>query len=82
MVEPDRMIFTSTKEIMFSRCLFVCLPVSNLRKNLQTDLHEIFREGWPINKWLNFGGDLDQVLPETKDIFNCLRHQRLVTVVL
>jgi len=29
-----------------------------LRKNVRTDLHEIFREGlqWPVNKRLNFGG--------------------------
>jgi len=26
-------------------CLFVCL-LTTLRKNFQTDLHEIFREGW------------------------------------
>ena len=31
------------------RCLFVCLSVcllATLRKNVRTDLHEIFREGW------------------------------------
>jgi len=39
-------------------CLFVCLL------NFKTDLHEIFREGWqwPMNKWLNFGGDPDHRL--------------------
>jgi len=36
-------------------CFFVCLSVSNLaQKNVRTDLHEIFREGWqwngPVNK--------------------------------
>ena len=29
--------------------MFVCL-LANLRKNFQTDLHEIFREGW---QWAN-----------------------------
>ena len=37
--------------------LFVCL-LATLRKNFQTDLHEIFGEGWQWSK-LNFGGDLD-----------------------
>jgi len=31
-------------------CLSVCLLAAILRKNVQTDLHEIFREGWP---WTN-----------------------------
>jgi len=30
-----------------SVCLFVCL-LATLRKNVQTDLHEIFREGWQL----------------------------------
>jgi len=33
------------QEDCFRRCLFVCL-LATLRKNFQTDLHEIFREGW------------------------------------
>jgi len=28
------------------RCLSLCLSVSNFAQKLQTDLHEIFREGW------------------------------------
>jgi len=35
---------TSAKEVMFSS-LFVCL-LATLRKNVRTDLHEIFRKGW------------------------------------
>jgi len=38
-------LVTSAKEDMFLS-LFVCL-LATLRKNVQTDLHEIFREGWP-----------------------------------
>ena len=53
-------IFTSAKEIMFS-LLFVCL-LATLRKNSGTDLHKIIRDGWPMNKWLNFGGDPDHRL--------------------
>ena len=45
---------------MFS-LLFVCL-LATLRKNSGTDLHKIFSEGWPMNKWLNFGGDPDHRL--------------------
>ena len=41
-------IITSTKEVMFLS-LFVCL-LATLRKNFQTDLHEVFREGW---QWAN-----------------------------
>ena len=33
------------RRICFRRCLSVCLSAT-LRKNFQTDLHEIFREGW------------------------------------
>jgi len=43
-----RVFIISTKEVMFSSvfvCLFVCL-LATLRKNFQTDLHEIFSEGW------------------------------------
>jgi len=35
--------------LCFRRCLSVCPSVcvlATLRKNFQTDLHEIFREGW------------------------------------
>ena len=45
-------MFTSAKAVMFSSlfvCLSVCLSVcliATLRKNFQTDLHEIFREDW------------------------------------
>ena len=31
--------------VCFRGCLSVCL-LATLRKNFQTDLHEIFREGW------------------------------------
>jgi len=36
-------------------CLFVCL-LATLRKNFQTDFHEIFREGWQwaVEQILNF----------------------------
>jgi len=47
---------TAAKEVMFSSlfvCLFVCLS-GTLRKNIQTDLHEIFREGW---QWANGEND-------------------------
>jgi len=42
---------TSAKEGCFHRCLcvFVCLSVcllATLHKNFQTNLHDIFREGW------------------------------------
>jgi len=36
-------IVTSAKEYMFLS--FVC-PLATLHKNFQTDLHEIFKEGW------------------------------------
>jgi len=39
---------TSAKEFMFSS-LFACL-LATLHKNFQTDLHQIFREGW---QWTN-----------------------------
>ena len=41
-------------------CLFVCL-LAALRKNFRTDLHEIFREGWPWanEQTPNFDGDPD-----------------------
>jgi len=44
-------VITAAEEVMFSSfvCLFVCLSVcllATLCKNFQTDLHEIFREGW------------------------------------
>jgi len=35
--------------LCFRRCLSVYL-LATLRKNFQTDLHEIFREGW---QWAN-----------------------------
>ena len=38
---------TSTKEVMFCRCLFECLSVcllATLRKNFRSDLHKIFRD--------------------------------------
>jgi len=38
--------------------MFACL-LATVRKNLRTDLHEIFREGWQRTNELNFGGDLD-----------------------
>jgi len=41
------------KKLCFRRCLFVCLSVcllATLHKNFQSDLHEIFREGW---QWAN-----------------------------
>jgi len=41
--------------------------LATLRKNFQTDLHEIFRQSWQraseqVNNWLNFGGDPDHRL--------------------
>jgi len=44
--------------------VIVCL-LATLRKNFQTDLHEIFLEkvgNGPMNKWLNFGGNPDHDL--------------------
>ena len=43
--------------------MFVCL-LATLRKNFQTDLHEIFRElgNGPMNKLLDFGVDPDHRL--------------------
>ena len=41
------------KRLCFRRCLFVCLSVcllATLHKNFQSDLHEIFSEGW---QWTN-----------------------------
>jgi len=54
--------FVTSGYVINHRCLFVCLfvcPLATLRKNVRTDLHEIFREGWQwaMDKWLNFGGD-------------------------
>ena len=45
-----------------------------MRKNFQTDLHEIFREccNGPLNKRLNFGGDPDNRL-DTGIVFQ-IRH--------
>jgi len=40
-------LVTSAK-VTFSS-LSVCL-LATLRKNFETDLHDIFREGWPMNK--------------------------------
>ena len=42
-----KLLITSSKEDMFSSSF--CL-LATLRKNFQTDLHEIFREGW---QWAN-----------------------------
>jgi len=42
-------LITFAKEDMQSLLLFVCLSfclLATMRKNSQTDLHEIFREGW------------------------------------
>jgi len=44
------LLLPAPRRICNCHCLFVCLFVSNLRKKFQTDLHEIFREGW---QWLN-----------------------------
>jgi len=40
--------------------LYVCL-LATLRKDLQMDLHEIFREGWQwtSEQMIKFGGDPD-----------------------
>jgi len=46
------MLITSTKEDAIDVvvvCLSVC-RLATLRKNFQTDLHDIFREGW---QWAN-----------------------------
>jgi len=58
-----------TRRLCFRRCLSVCL-LATLRKNFQTDLHEIFREGWPVNKWLNFDGDADHCLDTIQGLFS------------
>jgi len=47
-VDIMKIFITSAKEDMQSS-LSVCL-LATLRKNFQTDLHEIFREGW---QWAN-----------------------------
>jgi len=71
------------RRICNRRCLFVCLSFvclfanrQTLRKDFRTDLHEIFREdqvgNGPMNKWLNFGGDLDHRL-DTGIVFR-IRH--------
>jgi len=55
-----RSFLPSPRSICFRRCLFVYLSIcllATLRKNVLTDLREIFREGW---QWLNFGGNPDQ----------------------
>jgi len=41
----NKYMITSAKEDMFLPWLFVCL-LATLHKKFQTDLHEIFREGW------------------------------------
>jgi len=51
------------RRICFHHCLSVCL-LATLRKNFQTDLHEIFGEGWQLamNNWSNFGGNFNHRL--------------------
>ena len=56
---------TSAKKVMFSSlvvCLSACL-LATLCKNLQTDLHEIFREGWQwtSEQMIKFFGDLEPI---------------------
>ena len=56
-------VVTSTKEVMFSS--FVCFHclLATLRKNLDKGICMKFSGkvgNGPVNKWLNFGGDLDQ----------------------
>jgi len=38
-------IYLQSRRSCFRRCLSVCL-LASLRKNFQTSLHEVFREGW------------------------------------
>jgi len=38
-------LLSPPRRLRFRRCLSVCL-FATVRKNLQTDLHEIFRKGW------------------------------------
>jgi len=69
-------IFTPANEVIFSS-LFVCLSVcllDTLRKNFGMDLHNIFKAGcqWPIDTWLNFGGNPDHCL-DTWVVFR-IRH--------
>jgi len=51
--ECDRKLLPLQRRLCFRRCLSVCLSVClfvcllpTLRRNVRTDLHEIFREGW------------------------------------
>jgi len=46
-LQHKKKVISSAKEVMFSLfvCLFVCV-LATLCKNFQTDLHEIFSEGW------------------------------------
>ena len=59
----------------------VCL-LATLCKHLQTDLHEIFREGWQsvMNKWLNFGGNPDHRL-DTGIVFRIHHYWEIWKVV-
>ena len=51
------MLLRPPSRLCFHRCLTVCL-LATLRKNVRTDLHEIFREGWQwTNEKLFFGFD-------------------------
>ena len=73
-------IFTSTKEDIFSS-LSVCL-LATLHKNFQTNLHEIFWEGWqrPVNELLNFGSDPDHRL-DTGIVFRFCHYREIWKVV-
>jgi len=42
LISGVRSVIISARGYVFVFLLFVCLTLSNLRKNLQTDLHEIF----------------------------------------
>ena len=52
-----------SRKLCFHRCLPVCL-LATLRKNFQTDLHEIFRDGWQwaseqlVKFWLRSGSGI------------------------
>jgi len=60
----------------------VCLFVSNCVQKLQTDLHEIFSEGWQwaSEQMIKFGGDLDHRL-DTGIVFQIHSYWEMQKVV-
>ena len=64
-----------------SVCLSVCL-LATLHNNFRLDLHEIITDvwQWPMNKWLNFGGDPDHRL-DTWIVFRIRHYWQIGKVV-